>query len=143
MIIRATGTDAYNPYIYYSDATNNTGSTPADGWVGGAAQGLSSVETLVIPARQQPTTRSSTRWSARPRCLHRWRGSGRLHQELEGHRTRSHPAGLDGPSSAVGGTSAGLAVLGQFDFAALQGSVTTSQALGDPFNKYMTLDPAP
>ena len=43
----------------------------------------------------------------------------------------------------IGGTSAGLAVLGQFDFAALQGSVTSTQALSNPFNKYMSLDPTP
>jgi hypothetical protein len=43
----------------------------------------------------------------------------------------------------MGGTSAGLAVLGQFDFAALKGTVTSSQALGNPYNKYMTLDPDP
>jgi cyanophycinase-like exopeptidase len=34
-------------------------------------------------------------------------------------------------------------VLGQFDFAALRGTVTSTQALANPYNKYMTLDPSP
>jgi hypothetical protein len=32
-------------------------------------------------------------------------------------------------------------MLGQFAFAALNGNVDSSQALSDPFNKYMTIDP--
>src|SRR5512133_2537122 len=53
VIIRARGTEAYNPYIYYSDANGGTSTLPPvnqDGWVGGAYLGLSSVETLVIPS---------------------------------------------------------------------------------------------
>ena len=144
VIIRATGTDAYNPYIYYSDATNNTGSTPADGWVGGAAQGLSSVETLVIPSTaaandpfvNQVVSQAHAVFIAggdQADYIKNWKGT-ELDRTLQSLMARQVP---------VGGTSAGLAVLGQFDFAALRGSVTTSQALGDPFNKYMTLDPAP
>ena len=50
VVIRATGTDAYDPYIYYSDAALTTSTSVADQWVGGASLGLSSVETLVIPS---------------------------------------------------------------------------------------------
>mgnify|MGYP003801124471 CR=1 FL=1 len=39
----------------------------------------------------------------------------------------------------IGGTSAGLAVLGAFDFTALNGTVYSSEALADPYNRYMTL----
>lgn len=39
----------------------------------------------------------------------------------------------------IGGTSAGLAVLGEFDFAALAGTVYSHEALADPYNRYMTL----
>lgn len=38
----------------------------------------------------------------------------------------------------VGGISAGLAVLGQYVFSATTGGVTSSAALADPFNRYMT-----
>ena len=40
----------------------------------------------------------------------------------------------------MGGTSAGLAILGDYDFAALNGSITSSEALADPYDKRITLD---
>jgi cyanophycinase-like exopeptidase len=39
-----------------------------------------------------------------------------------------------------GGTSAGLAVLGQFDFSAENGTITSDQALGDPYDRRLALD---
>ncbi|MGH8808433.1 MAG: cyanophycinase, partial [Noviherbaspirillum sp.] len=62
-----------------------------------------------------------------------WKGTA-LDRTLQGLMERNVP---------IGGTSAGLAVLGQFDFAALRGTVTSPDALSDPYNKYMTLDPNP
>jgi len=40
----------------------------------------------------------------------------------------------------VGGTSAGLAVLGEFSFAALQDTVTSGEALADPYSAKVTLE---
>ncbi|HUR21722.1 MAG TPA: cyanophycinase, partial [Vicinamibacterales bacterium] len=40
----------------------------------------------------------------------------------------------------VGGTSAGLAILGEFSYAALYESSTTATAVADPFHKDITLD---
>ena len=51
VIIRATGTDAYNPYIWCSNALACTSGELNPDWIGGAAMGLSSVETLIIPSR--------------------------------------------------------------------------------------------
>ncbi len=42
--------------------------------------------------------------------------------------------------AVVGGTSAGLAVLGEFVFAAYQDTVYSDEALEDPYNRYMTMD---
>lgn len=144
VVIRATGTDAYNPYIYYSDAALTTSTTVADEWVGGASLGLSSVETLVIPsitaANDEFVNAVVGKASAvfigggdQSDYIKYWKGT-KLDQTLQGLLANNVP---------IGGTSAGLAVLGQFDFAALRGTVTSTQALDDPFNKYMTLDPAP
>jgi len=144
VIIRATGTDAYDPYIYYSDAASTTSSTAADGWVGGAALGVSSVETLVIPSVSAANDDFVNSVVGRANAvfiaggdqsdyIRFWKGT-----KLEATLNR-----LMAQNVPLGGTSAGLAVLGQFDYAALNGSVTTSQALSDPFNKYMTLDPSP
>jgi cyanophycinase-like exopeptidase len=144
VIIRATGTDAYDPYIYYSDAASTTSSTVADGWVGGAALGLSSVETLVIPSVSAANDSFVNNIVGRANAvfiaggdqsdyIRFWKGT-----KLEATLNR-----LMAQNVPLGGTSAGLAVLGQFDYAALNGSVTTNQALSDPFNKYMALDPDP
>ncbi|HEX5312010.1 cyanophycinase [Aquabacterium sp.] len=144
VIIRATGTDAYNPYIYYSDATNNTNGTGADGWVGGAALGLSSVETLVIPSTAAANDAFVNQVVGQAHAvfiaggdqadyIKNWKGT-ELDRTLQALMARQVP---------IGGTSAGLAVLGQFDYAALRGTVTSTQALSDPYNKYITLDPAP
>jgi cyanophycinase-like exopeptidase len=144
VIIRATGTEAYDPYIYYSDANSTTSSTVADQWVGGAALGLSSVETLVIPsvaaAKDDYVNKIVGRADAifiaggdQSDYIKFWKGTP-LETTLKSSMSRNVP---------IGGTSAGLAVLGQFDFSALNGTVTSTQALSDPFNKYMTLDPSP
>jgi cyanophycinase-like exopeptidase len=147
VIIRARGTEAYNPYIYYSDANGGTSTLPPvnqDGWVGGAYLGLSSVETLVIPtvkaandpAVNQIVARADVVFIAggdQSDYIKYWKNT-QLDWTLQSLMSKRVP---------IGGTSAGLVVLGQFDFAALRGSVTSEQALSNPFNKYMTLDPTP
>jgi len=42
--------------------------------------------------------------------------------------------------AVLGGTSAGLAVLGEFVFGAYNDTVYSDEALGDPYNRYMTMD---
>lgn len=147
VIIRATGTEAYNPYIYYSDANGGTSTLPPvdqDGWIGGAYLGLSSVETLIIPsvkAANDPTVnqivaRADVVFIAggdQSDYIKYWKNTP-LDWTLQALMSKKVP---------IGGTSAGLAVLGQFDFAALRGTVTSAQALSDPFNRYMSLDPTP
>lgn len=147
VIIRARGTEAYNPYIYYSDANGGTSTLPPvnqDGWVGGGYLGLSSVETLVIPsvkAANDPTVnqivaRADVVFIAggdQSDYIKYWKNT-QLDWTLQALMNKKVP---------IGGTSAGLAVLGQFDFAALRGTVTSDQALSNPFNKYMSLDPTP
>ena len=147
VIIRARGTEAYNPYIYYSNATGGTSTLPPvdqDGWIGGAYLGLSSVETLVIPSAQAANDPTVNQIVARADVvfiaggdqsdyIKYWKNT-QLDWTLQKLGSNKVP---------IGGTSAGLAVLGQFDFAALQGTVTSTQALGNPFNRYMILDPTP
>lgn len=144
VVIRATGTEAYNPYIYYSDASNATSGVPADGWVGGAALGLSAVETLVIPSSTAANDPVVNAVVARADAvfiaggdqsdyIKNWKGTA-LDRTLQALLARQAP---------LGGTSAGLAVLGQFDFAALKGTVTSADALANPYNRYVTLDPSP
>lgn len=144
VVIRATGTEAYNPYIYYSDAALSTSTSIAELWVGGAALGLTSVETLVIPSIAAANDSFVNGVVSKAHAvfiaggdqsdyIKYWKGT-RLDQTLRTLMQNNVP---------IGGTSAGLAVLGQFDFAALKGTVTSKQALSNPYNKYMTLDPSP
>jgi len=144
VVIRATGTEAYNPYIFYSDTNLTTSPTIVDQWVGGASLGLTSVETLVIPSVAAANDALVNAVVGKANAvfiaggdqsdyIRFWKGT-RLEATLRELMRNNVP---------IGGTSAGLAVLGQFDFAALKGTVSSSQALSDPYNKYMTLDPNP
>lgn len=144
VVIRATGDGAYNPYIYYSGRKNSTSNLIEDGWVGGKSLGVSSVETLVIPNRDAAGTEFVNRvvaganavWIAggdQTNYFRYWKGTP-LEETLKGLLAKNIP---------IGGTSAGLAVMGGFDFTGANGTVTSVQALSDPYNTYMQFDPTP
>jgi cyanophycinase len=123
VVIRATGTDAYNPYIFGLGTVN-------------------SVETLIIKSRTaaaDPFVVNKIRnaeavWIAggdQSDYINFWKGTPVADAINYVANTKHAP---------VGGTSAGLAVLGQFLYTGALGSVTSSQALADPFHRYVTLD---
>jgi cyanophycinase len=123
VVIRATGTDAYNPYIY-------------------ALGAVDSVETLIITTRTgaaDPFVVNKIRnaeavWIAggdQSDYINLWKGTP-VADAINYVANVKH--------APVGGTSAGLAVLGQFIYTGLSGSVTSAQALGNPFHRYVTLD---
>jgi len=122
LVIRATGTDAYNPYIQDLCPLAN------------------SVATLIIPsaaAANDPTVAATIQnaeaiWIAggdQSNYINFWTGT-----QVQAKLNARIGAGVP-----VGGTSAGLNVLTQFIYSAdaPQGA-TSSQALADPFNRYMT-----
>jgi cyanophycinase len=123
LVIRATGTDAYNPYIQQLCPNEN------------------SVATLIIPNRtaaSDPFVISTIQsaealWIAggdQSNYINYWQGTP-VQDALNGLISRGVP---------VGGTSAGMNVLSQFIYSAeASQGVTSSQALADPFNKYITL----
>jgi cyanophycinase len=122
VVIRATGADGYNPYIY-------------------AMGGVDSVETLVIPSREAANdpfvidriSKAEALFIAggdQSDYIESWKGTG-VDTAIRGLIARHAP---------VGGTSAGLAVLGEVDFAALNGSVLSKDALDNPYGRRMTLD---
>lgn len=144
VVLQASARDTYGPYILYSNAQSSTTAPAADGWTGGAALGLSSVEALNVPsvdAANDPfvnavVARANAVFIAggdQANYIRFWKGT-ELDRTLKALLARNAP---------LGGTSAGMAVLGQFDFSALRGTVTSAQALADPYNKYVTLDPSP
>jgi cyanophycinase len=122
LVLRASGTDAYNPYI--------RDSCPA----------LNSVETLVITSRQgagQPFVAEKIRTASavfiaggsQDSYVNFWRGTP-VEQAINFAIKRGVP---------VGGTSAGLAVLGEYSFAALKDTVKSGEALLNPFQERVTI----
>ena len=124
LVIRATGTDAYNPYIQQLCPNEN------------------SVATLIIPnlaAANDPFV-SSTIQEAEALFI----AGGNQADYVnfwQGTPVETAVNALIARGVPVGGTSAGMNVLSQFVYSALgaQG-VTSSEALANPFNKYITLD---
>jgi len=122
LVIRATGTDAYDPYIQ------------------ALCPGTNSVATLIIPsaaAAADPGVAAIMQaaeaiWIAggdQSNYINFWTGTP-VQSILKSKITAGTP---------VGGTSAGLNVLTQFVYSANapQGA-TSSQSLADPFNRYLT-----
>lgn len=144
VVLRASGSAAYNPYIYYSGPGKQTSLPVAAGWVGGAALGLSAVRTLVIPDRAAANAPFVNDVLARADAVfiaggdqgnyvRHWKGAA-LEQTLNTLLQKKVP---------VGGTSAGLAILGEFNFSALRGTINSTHALNDPFDRRITIGPDP
>jgi cyanophycinase-like exopeptidase len=123
VVIRASGTDAYNPYIF--------------------AMGLvDSVETLIIKTRTAASNDFVLDKIRNAEALFiaggdqydyvkYWKGTpveDAIHYLAN---IRKVP---------IGGTSAGLAILGEFLFPAQNGTVYSDDALADPYNRRVILD---
>jgi cyanophycinase-like exopeptidase len=144
VVIRTTGTDAYDPYFFYSDANNATNIPAVDGFVGGAYLGLTSAETLIITSRDGANDPFVNAVVGTANALWIAGGDQSTYINLwKGTTLETTIATLMKKNIPVGGTSAGANVLGQFVYSAQRGSVTSAQALSDPYNKYMTFDPTP
>jgi cyanophycinase len=122
VVLRASGTDAYNPYVRKI--------CPA----------LSSVQTLVITSREgagQPFVAETIRKASavfiaggsQDNYINFWKGTP-VEEAINAAIQKGVP---------VGGTSAGLAVLGEYSFAALKDTVKSSEALPDPFHERVTI----
>ena len=124
LIIRATGTDAYNPYIRDLCPAANSVATLIIPTV--TAANLAAVSTIMAKAE--------VIWIAggdQSNYINYWKGT-----PVQSTLNARIAAGVP-----VGGTSAGLNVLTQFIYTAQASQgVTSSQALSDPFNRYMSFD---
>jgi beta-aspartyl-peptidase (threonine type) len=124
VVLRASGSDGYNDYLHRE--------------IGG----VDSVETIVFHDRESASAPPVLDTIARAegifiaggdqsRYVRFWSGTP-LAARLEEHVRRGKP---------LGGTSAGLAVLGQFAFSAREpGDLTSAIALRDPFDQRITLE---
>jgi cyanophycinase-like exopeptidase len=123
VVIRASGTDAYNPYIY-------------------GLCGCDSVETIVFKNRNA---------SFEPFVIDKIRNAEALFiaggdqsdyvtfwKNTPVEDAINHVAAKPAP---VGGTSAGMAVMSEFVYSAMSSkSLTSANALADPFHRDLTLD---
>lgn len=124
LVIRTTGTDAYNPYIQE------------------LCPQMDSVETIIITSVAGANSAYVSTQIQNAESL--WIAGGDQSTYVELWRGTAVQTGvnflLNSKQAPVGGTSAGLAVLSQFIYTGALGSVTSSQALANPFHRYVTLD---
>lgn len=123
VVIRASGTDAYNPYIYELCSCD-------------------SVETIIFKNRQasfdpfviERIRNAEALWIAggdQSRYVTFWRNTP---VEDAIHHVANKPA-------PVGGTSAGMAIMSEFVYSAMSASsLTSAEGLSNPFHRDLTLD---
>lgn len=123
VVIRTSGSDGYNNYMY-----------------SGLGVTVNSVETIVFndasasedPYVLQQLSNAEAIWMAggnQATYVDYWKDSP-VQEILEAHIIASKP---------IGGISAGMAVLGGIYFSAMNGTVTSEEALANPHNNNMTL----
>jgi cyanophycinase len=121
LVLRATGTDAYNPFVMRQGRVNSAATLIL------RDREASSNPEVIERVRQAEAIffAGGDQWN----YVSRWKDTP-LMEALQ-QRIR------DGVP--VGGTSAGLAILGQFYFPAKFDSIISDEALGDPFHRRLTL----
>jgi len=124
VVIRTTGTDAYNPYIQQ------------------LCPQMDSVETIIITSVTGANSAYVSSQIQNAEAL--WIAGGDQSTYTTLWRGTAVQTGvnflLNSKLAPVGGTSAGLAVLSEFIYTGALGSVTSSQALANPFHRYVTLE---
>ncbi len=122
LVIRAAGTDAYNPYVQ------------------ALCPGLNSVATLIIPTLGAATNADVRAYIDHAEVL--WIAGGDQSRYVNYWKDTPVETAVNAAIARgvpVGGTSAGMNVLTEFVYSALASKgVTSSQALADPFNRYMS-----
>lgn len=131
LVLRASGTDAYNPYILE------------------LSPNLNSVATLLIGSRKEAMNNAALVSVIEQAEAIFLAGGDQSNYENYWANTPVETAIYSALARGVpiGGTSAGLAVLGEVDYTALNGSVTSENALANPLDRRITLStqflPAP
>lgn len=123
VVLRASGADGYNDYLYsqiggIDSVETLLVDTPALAQEPYVAWTIAHAEAVFIAGGDQAVY--MTAWKDTP---------------VEDALMQVYARG-----GVVGGTSAGLAVLGEFVYAAYNDSVIEDEALLDPYNMYMTMD---
>jgi cyanophycinase len=120
VILRSTGADGYNEYIH-------------------AMNGVDSVETLVITSPRDANT-PAVEAAVRNAEVVFFAGGDQCDyvDNFKGTLVETAVEAVYARGGGVGGTSAGLAIQGEFTYDACSGSATTERVLGDPYHKTVT-----
>ena len=123
VVIRASGTDAYNPWIYNDLGGVDSAETiitknRAAAYDSFVLDKIRNAEALFIAGGDQNDY--VTLWKGTP-----------IEDAIQYLVTRKVP---------IGGTSAGLAVMGEFLFSAANGTIYSDTALSNPYNNKVALD---
>jgi cyanophycinase len=122
VVLRASGGDDYNPYV--------RGLCPA----------LSSVQTLIVNSRERAADPSVAERIAHAQALFIAGGDQANYIKFwQGTPVQDAINGLIARGVPVGGTSAGLAVLAQYNFSALHDTITSKEALANPHDQRITI----
>jgi cyanophycinase len=121
LVIRATGNDDYNPYIQKLCHQN-------------------SVATLIIPDREAAMDPAVAAIISKAEALFISGGDQSNYVKYwKGTPVQTAINGLVQNRVPIGGTSAGLAVLGQFSFSAMHDTAYSKETLANPFNDGVTI----
>lgn len=122
VVIRSSGADGYNAYMYNM-------------------VGVNSVETLILDSREKANLASVEQKIRNAEALFIAGGDQWNYVNYWKDTPVENAINylINTKNVTVGGTSAGCAILGGTYFNASQGTVTSAQALSNPYNRYMTL----
>ena len=124
VVLRSSGSNGYNDYLYSELGVN-----------------VNSVETLVITSVAGATSPYVLDKVANAELI--WFAGGDQYNYVSYFKDNALEDLLNNHINVklapIGGTSAGLAILGGKYFSAQNGSVTSAEALANPFNPYMTI----
>jgi cyanophycinase len=120
VILRSSGADGYNDYIY-------------------AMNGVDSVETLVITSAKDADT-DAVDATVRNAEVVFFAGGDQCNyvSYFKGTKVETAVEAVYARGGGVGGTSAGLAIMGEFIYDGCTGSVTSAQALANPYHHEIT-----
>lgn len=120
VVLRSTGSNGYNDYIY-------------------AMNGVDSVETLVITSAKDANT-AAVETTVRSAEVVFFAGGDQCDyvKNFKGTRVETAVEAVYARGGGVGGTSAGLAIQGEFTYDGCAGSAVSSQALLDPYRRDIT-----
>lgn len=123
VVIRASGTDAYNPWIYTD------------------LGGVNSAETIIIQNRAAASDPFVVNQILNAEALFIAGGDQSNYVDYwKGTPVEDAIHTLAAQGVPIGGTSAGLAIMGEFAFSAANGTITSDTALSNPYNRKVVLE---